>query len=191
LPRDAETLGLLALMLLHDSRRNARTDPAGELILLEEQDRSLWDAAEIREGLELVDTALRLRNVGPYQLQAAIAALHAQADTYDRTDWRQINALYVELHAISPSPVIALNHAVAIAMSEGIEKGLHHVDAIGANGELDDYHLFHAARADLLRRLRRMPEAIKAYSRALELTKNPIEQNYLRRRLIELTPNAS
>jgi RNA polymerase sigma-70 factor (ECF subfamily) len=191
LPRDAETLGLLALMLLHDSRRNARTDPAGELILLEEQDRSLWDRAQIREGLELVDTALHLRHIGPYQLQAAIAALHAQADTYDRTDWRQINALYVELYALARSPVIALNHAVAIAMSEGIEKGLRRVDEIGADGTLDDYHLFHAARADLLRRLTRTPEAIKAYSRALELTRNPIEQNYLRRRLIELTPSPS
>jgi RNA polymerase sigma-70 factor, ECF subfamily len=191
LPRDAETLGLLALMLLHDSRRNARTDPAGDLILLEDQDRSLWDRDEIREGLELVDTALRLRNIGPYQLQAAIAALHAQADAYERTDWRQINALYVELYALSRSPVIALNHAVAIAMSEGIEKGLRRVDEVGAEGALDDYHLFHAARADLLRRLGRKPEAIKAYSRALELTRNPVEQNYLRRRLIELTPSAN
>ncbi|HEY4907460.1 MAG TPA: RNA polymerase sigma factor [Candidatus Acidoferrum sp.] len=191
LPRDAETLGLLALMLLHDSRRNARTDPAGELILLEEQDRSLWDRDEIREGLELVDTALRLRNVGPYQLQSAIAALHAQANSYEQTDWRQINALYVELYALSRTPVIALNHAVAVAMSEGIEKGLQRVDKIGADGALDDYHLFHAARADLLRRLKRTPEAIKAYSRALELTRNPIEQNYLRRRLIELTPSSS
>jgi RNA polymerase sigma-70 factor, ECF subfamily len=190
LPRDAETLGLLALMLLHDSRRNARTDSGGDLILLEEQDRSLWDRDEIREGLELVDTALRLRNIGPYQLQAAIAALHAQADTYERTDWRQINALYVELYSLSRSPVIALNHAVAVAMSEGIEKGLRRVDEIGADGALDDYHLFHAARADLLRRLGRTSDAIKAYSRALELTKNPIEQNYLRRRLIELRPRA-
>jgi RNA polymerase sigma-70 factor (ECF subfamily) len=191
LPRDAENLGLLALMLLHDSRRNARTDPAGELILLEEQDRSLWDREEIREGLDLVDTALHLRNIGPYQLQAAIAALHAQADTYEHTDWRQINALYTELYARSHSPVIALNHAVAVAMSEGIEKGLRRVDEIGADGTLDDYHLFHAARADLLRRLGRTSEAIKAYSRALELAKNPIEQNYLRKRLIELTPSAS
>ena len=190
LPRDAETLGLLALMLLHDSRRNARTDPAGELILLEEQDRSLWDRDEIREGLELVDTALRLRNVGPYQLQSAIAALHAQADAYEQTDWRQINALYVELYSLSRTPVIALNHAVAVAMSEGIEKGLRRVDEIGADGALDDYHLFHAARADLLRRLGRTLEAIKAYSRALELTRNPVEQNYLRRRLIELTPSS-
>jgi RNA polymerase sigma-70 factor (ECF subfamily) len=191
LPRDAETLGLLALMLLHDSRRNARTDPAGDLILLEEQDRSLWDRDEIREGLALVDAALHLRNIGPYQLQAAIAALHAQAVTYERTDWRQINALYVELYALSESPVIALNHAVAVAMSEGIEKGLQRVDEIGAEGALDDYHLFHAARADLLRRLGRKPEAIKAYSRALKLTRNPVEQNYLRRRLIELTPSTN
>jgi RNA polymerase sigma-70 factor, ECF subfamily len=191
LPRDAENLGLLALMLLHDSRRNARTDPAGELILLEEQDRSLWDREEIREGLELVDTALHLRNIGPYQLQAAIAALHARADTYEHTDWRQIKALYTELYARLHSPVVALNHAVAVAMSEGIEKGLRRVDEIGADGTLDDYHLFHAARADLLRRLGRTSEAIKAYSRALELAKNPIEQNYLRKRLIELTPKAS
>ena len=160
------------------------------MILLEEQDRSLWDRDEIREGLELVDTALRLRNVGPYQLQSAIAALHAQADAYEQTDWRQINALYVELYSLSRTPVIALNHAVAIAMSEGIEKGLRRVDEIGADGALDDYHLFHAARADLLRRLGRTLEAIKAYSRALELTRNPVEQNYLRRRLIELTPSS-
>ena len=188
LPRDAETLGLLALMLIHDSRRNARTSEAGDLVLLEEQDRSLWDREEIRQGLELVDTALHLRHIGPYQLQAAIAALHAQAATYVETDWRQINALYTELLALSPSAVVALNRAVAVAMSEGIEKGLQLVDEIGAAGKLDDYHLFHAARADLLRRLGRTPESIRAYSRALELTRNPVEQNYLRRRLIELRP---
>jgi RNA polymerase sigma-70 factor, ECF subfamily len=188
LPRDAETLGLLALMLLHDSRRNARTSATGDLVLLEDQDRSLWDREEIHEGLELVDLALHLRHIGPYQLQAAISALHAQAGTFAETDWRQINALYTELLALSPSAVVALNHAVAVAMSEGIEKGLQLVDEIGAEGKLDDYHLFHAARADLLRRLGRTPESIRAYSRALELTRNPVEQDYLRRRLVELRP---
>jgi RNA polymerase sigma-70 factor (ECF subfamily) len=191
LPRDAEILGLLALMLLHDSRRNARTSATGDLVLLEEQDRFLWDRGEIREGLELVDTALRLRHIGPYQLQAAIAALHAQAATFAETDWRQINALYAELLALTPSAVVALNHAVAVAMSEGIEKGLQLVDETGAGGKLDGYHLFHAARADLLRRLGRNSESIRAYSRALELTRNPVEQNYLRRRLVELSPSNS
>jgi RNA polymerase sigma-70 factor (ECF subfamily) len=187
IPRDAECLGLLALMLLHDSRRNARVSPEGELVTLEEQDRSLWDRTEIEQGLALVETALRLQNIGPYQLQAAIAALHAHATSSEQTDWAQIAALYQQLANISPSPVIALNHAAAIAMAEGPEKGLALIDHLGATNQLNDYHLYHAARADLLRRLGRNPEAATAYTQALTLARNPVEQNFLRRRLSQLS----
>jgi RNA polymerase sigma-70 factor (ECF subfamily) len=186
IPRDTETLGLLALMLLHDSRRNARINSAGELVTLEEQDRSLWDRAEMEQGFHLVETALRLQHVGPYQLQAAIAALHAHANTFDQTDWTEIAALYARLADLSPSPVVTLNHAVAVAMSEGPERGLVLIDTLESSGELSDYYLLHAARADLLRRLGRKPEAADAYTRALRLARNPIEQSYLRRRLVEL-----
>ncbi len=186
IPRDAESLGLLALMLLHDSRRNARISAEGELVTLEEQDRSLWDRTEIEQGLALVETALRLQNIGPYQLQAAIAALHAHAAAFEQTDWAEIAALYQRLANISPSPVIALNHAAAIAMAEGPERGLTLIDQLGATGDLGEYHLFHAARADLLRRLNRPTEAAEAYTRALDLARNPVEQQYLRRRLSEL-----
>ncbi len=186
IPRDAESLGLLALMLLHDSRRNARISPEGELVTLEEQNRSLWDRVEIEQGLRLVETALRLQNIGPYQLQAAIAALHAHARSFDQTDWAEIAALYQQLANISPSPVIALNRAAAIAMAEGPERGLTLIDELGTSGDLREYHLFHAARADLLRRLGRSAEAAEAYTRALNLAQNPVEQAYLRRRLAEL-----
>ncbi len=188
IPKDSETLGLLALMLLHDSRRNARIDSAGELVTLEEQDRTLWDPVEIEQGSLLVETALRMQHVGPYQLQAAIAALHAHAKTFDQTDWAEIAALYGQLKNMSPSPVVALNHAVAIAMSEGPARGLTLIDELGATGNLSDYHLFHAARADLLRRLGCNAEATQAYARALDLARNPVEQSYLRRRLAELKP---
>jgi RNA polymerase sigma-70 factor (ECF subfamily) len=187
IPRDGETLGLLALMLLHDSRRNARINAGGQLVTLEEQDRSLWDRAEIEQGLHLVETALRMQHPGPYQLQAAIAALHAHAKTFAETDWAEIATLYSQLKNLSASPVVALNHAVAIAMSEGPERGLTLIDELGAAGDLTGYHLFHAARADLLRRLDRKAESAEAYTRALNLARNPIEQNYLRRRLAELT----
>jgi RNA polymerase sigma-70 factor, ECF subfamily len=186
LPREAESLGLLALILLQDSRRNARVSSQGELITLEEQDRSLWDAVQIKEGLALVETALRLQDLGPHQLQAAIAALHAQAATFEATDWQEIAALYSQLANLSPSPVVALNRAAAIAMAEGPEKGLELIDQLGANEQLSEYHLFHAARADLLRRLHRNTEATVAYTRALNLTRNPIEQSFLRRRLVQL-----
>ena len=187
IPRDAESLGLLALMLLHDSRRDARINAEGELVTLEEQDRSLWDRAEMQEGLKLVETALRLQNAGPYQLQAAIAALHAHAASFEQTDWVEIAALYRQLANISPSPVVALNHAAAVAMSDGPERGLALIDELGSSRELREYHLFHAARADLLRRLGRGGEAADAYTRALELARNPVEQNYLRRRLAQLS----
>lgn len=186
LPNEPENQGLLALMLLHDSRRFARTGEDGELITLDEQDRSAWDQQEIAEGLGLVETALRLRRVGAYQLQAAIAAMHAQAQTAAETDWRQIVALYGELLRINPSPVVELNRSVAIAMCEGLAEGLRRIEVVGAEGRLENYYLFHAARADLLRRLERAAEARAAYERALELTSNQVEQKFVRRRLDEL-----
>jgi RNA polymerase sigma-70 factor, ECF subfamily len=186
MPDQPETLGLLALMLLQDSRRLARTDAQGDLVTLEEQDRSRWDAKEIAEGLGFIDRALSFRRPGIYQLQAAIAALHAEAKAPGQTDWAQIAALYRELLRINPSPIVALNHAVAVAMGEGFERGLALVDDANASGELDDYALFHASRADLFRRLKRFPEAVSAYTRALELTTNRVERRYLRRRLAEV-----
>ena len=186
LPDEAENLGLLALMLLQDSRRDARVNKQGELVTLEDQDRSLWNAAEIEEGVELVQTALRLRRVGSYQLQAAIAAVHAEAGTADKTDWRQIVALYEELMRITSSPIVALNHAAAVAMAEGFERGLALIDAVGAGGALQNYYLFHASRADLLRRLHRYDEATVAYVTALSLTTNQVEQKYIRRRIEEI-----
>ena len=185
-PKDPEGLGLLALMLLHDSRRQARVDAAGALVTLEEQDRSLWDRAQIDEGLGLIETALRMRQVGPYQLQAAIAALHAEAASSTETDWPQIAALYGELARIQPSPVVQLNGAVAIGMSEGPERGLALIDQLGTSGELDRYHLFHAARADMLRRLGSFEAAADAYRRALALMANGVERAYLERRLADL-----
>jgi RNA polymerase sigma-70 factor (ECF subfamily) len=184
--KDSEGLGLLALMLLHDSRRQARVDAAGALVTLEEQDRSLWDRAQIGEGLALIETALRMRQVGPYQLQAAIAALHAEAASSAETDWPQIAALYGELARFQPSPVVQLNGAVAIGMSEGPERGLALIDELGIAGELDRYHLFHAARADMLRRLGAFEAAAEAYRRALALMANGVERAYLERRLAAL-----
>jgi RNA polymerase sigma-70 factor (ECF subfamily) len=186
MPENTENLGLLALMLLHDSRRDARSDSEGQLVPLEEQDRSRWHHDQIAEGSKLVERALIRRDIGPYQLQAAIAAVHAEAETAGQTDWKQIAALYGILRTIQPSPVVDLNHAVAIAMSEGIELGLALVDKLGASGELDSYHLYHAARADLLRRLSRCEEALNAYNCALSLTANDVERRYLSRRITEL-----
>jgi len=177
---EPENLGLLALMLLHDSRREARVCN-GELVTLEEQDRTVWDQREIAEGLTLLENALPLRRPGPYQLQAAIAALHAQAKTAQETDWHQISALYEKLFEIRPSPVIALNHAVAIAMDSSFDEGLRRMDALA--GELDHYYLFHAARADILRRMDRLGEAKATYQRALALATNRIEQEFLERRI--------
>jgi RNA polymerase sigma-70 factor, ECF subfamily len=187
LPDEPENLGLLALMLLQDSRREARVGSDGRLVLLEAQDRSLWNAQQIEEGLELIERALRRQNIGPYQLQAAIAAIHADAKTAETTDWREIAALYAELLRIQPSPVVALNRAIAVAMSEGMGEGLVLLDELGSSHELDGYYLFHAARADLLRRLGRSDEAAHAYRMALDLTPNAIEQEYLRERLNSLS----
>jgi RNA polymerase sigma-70 factor, ECF subfamily len=187
MPDEPESIGLLALMLLHDSRRLARIDERGSLVTLEDQDRSLWDQTEIAQGVRLVEQALRLQRLGQYQLQAAIAAVHAEAESAASTDWRQIVALYRELMQLNPSPVIALNHAAAVAMSEGFERGLELVEETGESGKLNYYYLFHAARADLLRRLNRRQEAATAYSQALGMTKNQVEQEYLRRRLDEVS----
>ena len=187
LPDDAECTGLLALMLLHHSRRDARVR-GGRLITLEEQDRTLWHRGEIAEGAVLVEQALRRGVPGPYQLQAAIAALHAQADSPESVDWRQIEALYRALMAINPSPVIALNHAVAVAMSAGLEVGLRRMDALK---ELDRYYLLHAARADILRRMGRRNDAAAAYRQALELATNQVERDYLERRLVEVAAKSA
>jgi len=188
LPSEPENLGLLALMLLQDSRRRARVNEAGELVTLEEQDRSLWDRVEIDEGVRLLQRVLTLGAVGKYQLQAAIAAVHCEARTAAETDWRQIVALYQELMRTSASPVVALNYAAAVAMADGPERGLELIASANDGGKLDHYYLFHAARADLLRRLKHFDEAQTAYQRALSLTTNRVEQNYIRRRLQETLP---
>jgi RNA polymerase sigma-70 factor, ECF subfamily len=188
MPQNPENLALLALMLLHDSRRDARSSKDGQLVPLEEQDRSLWHQDQIVEGIRLVERALGRRNVGPYQLQAAIAAIHAEARTAAETDWKQIAALYAILSASQTSGIISLNHAVAVAMSESLERGLAMIDALGASGELDAYHLYHAARADLLRRMGRNQESLESYHRGLALTTNAVEARYLRRRISELDP---
>lgn len=183
---DPEVMGLLALMLLHDSRRAARATADGELILLDEQDRSLWDQAQIAEGLALVSQALASRRVGVYLLQAAISAVHAQAPDAARTDWRQIVGLYDVLQRLVPSPVVALNRAVAVAMRDGPEAGLAEVDALLEDGELRDYHLAHAARADFCRRLGRKDEARAAYHSALALVRQEPERRFIEKRLREL-----
>jgi RNA polymerase sigma-70 factor, ECF subfamily len=180
---EPENFGLLALMLLHDSRRHARVDDRGMLVTLDEQDRSLWDRERIGEGLALVEAALRRGQIGPYQLQAAIAAVHAEAATSEETDWHQIALLYSELAWRDPSPVVLLNRAVAIGIGEDLRRGLALIDALSG---LEHYHLYHAARADLLRRLGSHEEAGEAYRRALALTANGIERAYLERRLAAL-----
>jgi RNA polymerase sigma-70 factor (ECF subfamily) len=190
MPDEPEALGLLALMLLQDARREARVDGSGDLIPLEDQDRSRWDAPVIAEGLEILDTALRRRQPGPYQVQAAIAATHARAPDAVSTDWAEITALYDELARMQPSPVVELNRAVAVAMAEGPSAGLSLVDALDSSGALAGYHLLPATRADLLRRLGRREEAAAAYGRALELVTTDVERRYLRRRLAEVTTPA-
>ena len=187
MPDEPEVLGLLALMLLIDSRRGARTDAAGELMTLEEQDRGLWDRQRIAEGRSLVERSLRMRRPGPYQLQAAIAALHAEPAQPDETDWTQIALLYSELMRHQPSAVVELNRAAAIAMAFGPEAGLKLLDEIDSRGELSGYHLAHAARADLLRRAGKRAAAATSYRRAIAACSNPVETRYLLRRLQEVT----
>jgi RNA polymerase sigma-70 factor (ECF subfamily) len=183
---EPEVIGLLALMLLQESRRVARTSPAGDLILLEDQDRSLWDREQIAEGKALVERALSSRRFGPYTLQAAIAAVHAEAPTPAATDWTRIAGLYDALVRTEPSPVVELNLAVAVAMRDGPEAGLRLIEAILTRGDLADYHLAHAARADLCRRLGRTAEARASYDRALALTRLDPERRFLERRLAAL-----
>ena len=183
---EPEILGLLALMLLQESRRAARTSPAGELILLENQDRSLWNREQIAEGVALVEKALNSRRIGAYTLQAAIAAVHAEAESAGATDWRQIVAIYDQLVRIQPSPVVYLNRAVAIAMRDGPEAGLIQIDAILADGDLKDYYLAHSARADLCRRLGKTAEARSSYERALALTQQEPERQFLQERIRQL-----
>ena len=184
---EPEAIGLLALMLLHDARRTARVSSEGELVLLDEQDRSLWNREQIAEGCALVERALTSRGFGPYTLQAAIAAVHAEANTAADTDWRQIVGLYDVLLRAEPSPVVELNRAAAIAMRDGPEAGLALIDAILARGELTEYHFAHSARADLCRRLGKRQEAIAAYERALALVKQETERRFLERRLAEVS----
>jgi RNA polymerase sigma-70 factor (ECF subfamily) len=179
-------MGLLALMLLQESRRAARTTPDGELVLLEDQNRSLWNRDLIAEGKTLVEKALLSRRFGPYTLQAAIAALHAEAPSFAATDWAQIVGLYDVLARLDPSPVVELNRAVAIAMRDGPLAGLVLINAILDRGDLRDYHLAHSARAELCRRLGRTTEAHASYQRALELTRQHPERRFLQRRLREL-----
>jgi RNA polymerase sigma-70 factor, ECF subfamily len=183
---EPEVIGLLALMLLQESRRAARTSPTGELILLEHQDRSLWNREQIAEGMALVEKALSSRRFGPYTLQAAIAAVHAKAESSTATDWRQIVALYNHLVRMQPSPVVHLNRAVAIAMRDGPEAGLEHIDALLQHRELANYYLAHAARADLCRRLGRAAEARASYEKALALTQQEPERHFLQERIRQL-----
>jgi RNA polymerase sigma factor (sigma-70 family) len=182
MPDEPEALGLVALMLLHDSRRWTRIGAEGELVLLADQDRSRWDSGAIEEGVRLLERAMRRGRPGPYQLQAAIAALHAQASSTEQTDWPQIAALYAELHRVRPTPVVALNHAVAVAETGHLDRALALIDAIDG---LERYHLLHATRADFLRRLGRSDDAGAAYRRALSLTRNPAERRFLEHRLAE------
>ena len=186
LPEAGEVLGLLGLMLLHDSRRAARLDARGDVVLLEEQDRAQWDPAQIAEGQSLAEEAVRRGGGGFYALQAAIAALHAQARRPEETDWPQIAALYALLLRLHPSPVVALNHAAAVALGQRLEQGLRLIEDLEAAGELASYHLLPAAKADILRRLGRPGEAAAAYERALGLVTQPAERRYLERRLREV-----
>jgi RNA polymerase sigma-70 factor (ECF subfamily) len=183
---EPEVLGLLSLMLLHESRRAARTSPNRELILLENQDRSLWNREQIAEGVALLEKSLKSRRFGAYTLQAAIAAVHAEAESVAVTDWRQIVALYNRLEQIQPSPVVQLNRAVAIAMRDGPEAGLAHIDAVLEHGELANYYLAHSARADMYRRLGRTAEARSSYEKALALTQQEPERQFLQERIRQL-----
>ncbi len=191
LPDEPETLGLLALMLLHDARREARTGPDGSLVLLDDQDRTTWDHAQIGEGRTLLERALAFGRAGPYQVQAAIAAVHDDATSPEATDWAQIVLLYRELLGMTPSPVVELNLAVAVAKQDGPAVGLAMIDGLAADGRLDDYVYLHAARADLLRRLERWSEAAAGYERAAALATNATERRFLEGRLAEVAGAAA
>ena len=191
LPDEPEAIGLLALMLLHDARREARVDANGDLVLLEDQDRSRWETGRIAEGQALVRSALELRRPGPYQIQAAIAALHDEAPSWAATDWGQIVELYRSLLVVDPSPVVELNLGVAVAMADGPAVGLAMIDGTAMDGALEEYPYYHSARGDLLRRLERWSEAAVAYRRAAELTTNRAERAFLERRLAEVTADVA
>ncbi|HET8842732.1 MAG TPA: DUF6596 domain-containing protein, partial [Ktedonobacteraceae bacterium] len=191
LNHNPEVLGLLALMLLHNSRRDARLDAAGHLVLLPEQDRARWIQSEISEGEALLEMALRMKSIGPYQLQAAIAAVHAQAHTAEETDWQQIAALYRLLLRLTPSPVIELNWIVAVSMLEGPDRGLLLFQQRHLDETLSSYYLFHATRADFLRRSGSLQDAFAAYQEALQLCQNNAEQIFLQRRLDEVEAELS
>lgn len=184
---DTEIRGLLALMLLHESRRSTRTDSNGDIVLLEDQDRSRWNRSLINEGISLVEQSLSTGRIGPYTLQAAIASVHAEAITAEQTDWKQIASLYDMLLRIEPSPIVELNRAVAIAMCDGPSAGVAIIDEISKQGELSEYYLLHSARAELCRRLNRIDDAQQAYKRALELTLQEPERRFLERRLANIT----
>jgi RNA polymerase sigma-70 factor (ECF subfamily) len=184
LPQEAEARGLLALMLLHDSRREARLSATGELVLLEEQDRTLWDSSKIQEGIAILDDAIALRNPGPYQVQAAISALHAEASTATATDWEQIALLYDTLAKMTPSMVVEVNRAVALGMAHGLQEGLKIL--LRLEDQAANFYPYHAARADLLRRTNQREAAADAYQRAIVLCSNPTERAYLQRRLHEM-----
>jgi RNA polymerase sigma-70 factor (ECF subfamily) len=186
---EPEVIGLLALMLLQESRRAARTSPEGDIVLLADQDRSLWDRAQIAEGTRLVERALSSQRFGPYTVQAAIAAVHAGSPSAEETDWGEIVGLYDVLLRVAPSPVAELNRAVAVAMRDGPDAGLAFIDALLAQGELAGYHLAHSARAELCRRAGRLPDARASYQRALELAQQEPERRFLQRRLEELQKN--
>jgi RNA polymerase sigma-70 factor (ECF subfamily) len=187
MPDEPEARGLLALMILHHARRKARLGARGEFVLLEDQDRALWDRSAISEGLAALRRALASRRLGPYQLQAAIAAVHAEAARAENTDWVQIAALYEQLSRLAPNPVVELNRAVAVAMADGPAVGLAMVERIAATGNLETYPWLHSARADLLRRLGRLEEAAEEYARAKELITNPVDRAFLERRLAEVS----
>lgn len=186
MPDEPEALGLTALMLLHDSRRDARTTESGDTVLLDDQDRDCWDHGKAAEGRELLEVALRMRRPASYQIQAAIAAVHSEARQATDTDWMQIVGLYDSLYALEPSPVIALNRAVAVTMIDGPTKGFALVEELGEHGALDDYLFYHSTRADLLRRLDRLTEAQQAYRRALELAGNDADRRFLKQRLANI-----
>lgn len=187
MPDEPEVMALLALMVLIQARAEARTDASGDLVPLEEQDRSLWNRSRIEEGASLVERSLRMSRPGPYQIQAAIAALHAEPERPEDADWRQIALLYGELLRLQPSPVVELNRAAAVAMAEGPEVGLKLINGIRHDGSLDRYHVLHASRADLLRRIGRFDAAADSYRKALGLCSNPVETRYFQRRLREVT----
>ncbi|WP_261367151.1 RNA polymerase sigma factor [Aporhodopirellula aestuarii] len=185
-----EVAGLLALMLLHESRRTARTDSLGDIVLLEDQDRSLWDQTLIGEGKDLIERSLRTRRIGVYTIQAAISAVHADARSASETDWAQIVALYDVLSSAAPSPIVELNRAVAVAMRDGVEVGLAIIDELMQRGQINDYYLAHSARGELLRRLGRTDEALQAFKRALNLAKLQPEQRFLRKKIDALRANS-